>query len=204
MHALAAEHLLISTTRAATGCPIGTSTSLVRWVHARPRGVVGAVRVERFALLGISQGSALSIAYAARYPSAFSSHTLRGFARGRCKRGSQEEIDNSEAIVTLMRKGWGQENPAFRQMFTSLFMPEGSAEQMQWFNDLQRITTSPENAVRLRRAVDEVDVTDLLQHIKVPTLVLHCRNDAMQPFEEGRKLAAGIPGARFVALKPQS
>jgi pimeloyl-ACP methyl ester carboxylesterase len=80
-------------------------------------------------------------------------------------------------------------------------MPEGSAEQMQWFNDLQRITTSPENAVRLRRAVDEVDVTDLLQHIKVPTLVLHCRNDAMQPFEEGRQVAAGIPGARFVALE---
>jgi pimeloyl-ACP methyl ester carboxylesterase len=100
-----------------------------------------------------------------------------------------------------MRQGWGQENPAFRQIFTSLFIPGGTAEQMQWLNDLQRMTTSPENAVRVRRAVDEIDVTDLLPRVRVPTLVLHCRDDAMQPFEEGRRLAASIPGARFVALE---
>jgi pimeloyl-ACP methyl ester carboxylesterase len=100
-----------------------------------------------------------------------------------------------------MRHGWGQENPAFRQIFTSLFIPDGTAEQMQWFNDLQRISTSPENAVRIRQAVDEIDVSDLLPRVTAPTLVLHCRNDAVQPFDEGRGLAAGIPGARFVALE---
>ncbi len=72
---------------------------------------------------------------------------------------------------------------------------------MQWFNDLQRMTTSPENAVRIRHAVDEIDVSELLARVSVPTLVIHCRNDAVQPLEEGRRLAAGIPGARFVALE---
>src|SRR5262249_40411738 len=74
-------------------------------------------------------------------------------------------------------------------------------EQRRWFTDLQRITTSPENAARLRQTVDEIEVTDLLGQVKVPTLVLHCRGDAVQPFDEGRRLAAGIPGARFVALE---
>jgi DNA-binding winged helix-turn-helix (wHTH) protein/pimeloyl-ACP methyl ester carboxylesterase len=203
LHALAAEHLLIRYDSRGNGLSDWDVDEVSFDGFLRDlESVVEAVRVERFALLGISQGCALSIAYAARYPERVSHLILYGgFARGRRKRGSQQEIDSSEAILTLMRQGWGQENPAFRQMFTSLFMPEGSAEQMQWFKDLQRITTSPENAVRLRRAVDEVDVTDLLQQIKVPTLVLHCRNDAMQPFEEGRQVAAGIPGARFVALE---
>jgi pimeloyl-ACP methyl ester carboxylesterase/DNA-binding winged helix-turn-helix (wHTH) protein len=203
LHALAAEHLLIRYDARGNGLSDWEVDDVSFDAFTRDlESVIEAVRVDRFALLGISQGCALSIAYAVRHPERVSHLVLYGgFARGRRKRGSQQEIDNSEAIVTLMRQGWGQENPAFRQMFTSLFMPGGSAEQMQWFNDLQRMTTSPENAMRLRRAVDEVDVTGLLQHIRVPTLVLHCRNDAMQPFEEGRQLAAGIPGARFVALE---
>ena len=103
--------------------------------------------------------------------------------------------------MTLIRQGWGQENPAFRQIFTSQFIPGATTEQTQWFNDLQRITTSPENAVRIRRAIDEIDVGALLPEVRVPTLVLHCRNDAVQPFEEGRRMAASIAGARFVALE---
>jgi pimeloyl-ACP methyl ester carboxylesterase len=124
-----------------------------------------------------------------------------GFARGRRRRGSQEAIEQSEAFSTLMRQGWGQENPAFRQLLTSLFLPGGTSEQMQWYNDLQRVTTSPKNAVRIRQVSDELDVTDLLPKVKVPTLVLHCREDAVQPFEEGRRLAAGIQGAQFVPLE---
>jgi pimeloyl-ACP methyl ester carboxylesterase len=104
-------------------------------------------------------------------------------------------------MLTLMRHGWGQENPAFRQMFTSQFIPGGTAEQAQWFNDLQRMTTSPENAARMMGAIADVDVTDLLPKLTTPTLVLHCRDDARVPFEEGRRMAAGIPGARFVALE---
>lgn len=100
-----------------------------------------------------------------------------------------------------MRQGWGQENPAFRQIFTSQFIPGGNPRQVQWLNDLQRRTASPENAMRIRQAMNDIDVTGLLPHVTVPTLVLHCRDDAAVPFDEGRILAAGIRGARFVALE---
>ena len=164
--------------------------------------VVEATGLQRFALLGISQGCAISIAYAVRHPERISHLVLYGgYARGRRKRGSAEESELEDALVTLMRQGWGRENPAFRHVFTSLFMPGGSTEQMQWFDDLQRVTTSPENAVRIREANSSIDITDLLPRVAAPTLVLHCRSDAIVPFEEGRRMAAGIPGARFVALE---
>ena len=164
--------------------------------------VVDAAGVERFPLLGISQGCAVSIAYAVQHPERVTHLVLYGgFARGRRKRGSTNEIEQQQALLTLMRQGWGQDNPVFRQIFTSLFMPDATPEQMRWFNDLQRMTASPENAVRIRQAVDEIDVSHLLGRVTVPTLVLHCRDDAVQPFEEGRRMAAMIPGARFVALE---
>ncbi len=164
--------------------------------------VADTVGLKRFALFGMSQGCAVAITYAVLHPERVSHLVLFGsFARGRHQRGSPLDDASSEAMVTLMRQGWGQENPAFRQLFTSLFIPGGSAEQMQWWNDLQRITTSPENAVRLREIVDRIDVTELLAKVTTPTLVLHCRDDAVQPFDEGRRVAAGIPGARFVAIE---
>jgi class 3 adenylate cyclase/pimeloyl-ACP methyl ester carboxylesterase len=164
--------------------------------------VVDAAGVARFDLLGISQGYAVSVAYAVRHPERVRRLVLYGgFARGRRRRGSRKETEQADALLTLMRLGWGQENPAFRQVFTSLFMPEATARQMQWFNDLQRITCSPENAVRIRQVADDIDVSDLLPRVAAPTLVLHCRGDAVQPFEEGRRMAAMIPGARFVALE---
>jgi pimeloyl-ACP methyl ester carboxylesterase/DNA-binding winged helix-turn-helix (wHTH) protein len=164
--------------------------------------VIEATGLDRFPLLGMSQGAAMSIAYAVRHPERVSHLVLYGgFARGRRMRGSQQEVANADAVMTLMRHGWGQENPAFRQLFTSLFIPGGTPEQVEWYNDLQRMTTSPDNAVRLRSAVDDIDVTGLLPQVRAPTLVLHCRNDAVQPFEEGRRIAAGIPGARFVTLE---
>jgi pimeloyl-ACP methyl ester carboxylesterase len=100
-----------------------------------------------------------------------------------------------------MRQGQGQENPTFRQIFTSLFIPGAAAEQVRWFNDLQRMTTSSENACAFDPALDEIAIAALLPDVRVPTLVLHCRNDAVQPFEEGRRMAAGISGSRFVALE---
>ena len=96
--------------------------------------------------------------------------------------------------------GWGQENPAFRQLFTSQFIPGGTKEQTDWFNELQRISTSPEDAVRNLIAHGDTDVSTLLAQVKVPTLVMHSRDDVRVPFDQGRRLAAGIPGARFVSL----
>ena len=163
--------------------------------------VVDAAGVERFPLLGISQGCAVSIAYAVRHPERVSHLVLLGgFARGRRMRGSQDEIEEAQAMITLIRQGWGADNPAFRQFFTSRYIPEATLEQMQYLNELQRITASPENAARLREAFDIIEVSDLLPQVTVPTLVLHCRDDAAAPFEEGRRIAAMIPGARFVAL----
>jgi pimeloyl-ACP methyl ester carboxylesterase/DNA-binding winged helix-turn-helix (wHTH) protein len=203
LHALAREHRLIRYDARGNGLSDWNAEDLSFDAFVSDlESVIEAAGLDQFALFGISQGCAVSIAYAVRHPARVTKLVLYGgFARGRRKRGSQQEMENTDAIATLMRQGWGQENPAFRQMFTSLFIPGGTPEQMQWFNDLQRITTSPDNAIRLRRTVDEIDIANLLPQVKAPTLVLHCRNDSVQPFDEGRKLAAGIPGARFVALE---
>ncbi len=163
--------------------------------------VVDALGLERFPLLGISQGCAIAIAYAVQHPERVSHLVLYGgFARGPLKHGSQADKTQAEAMITLIRHGWGQDNPAFRQMFTSGFIPGGTKEQMEWFNELQRISISPENAARIRETTSNIEVTDLLANVTIPTLVLHCRDDGMVPFNEGRRMAAMIPGARFVPL----
>ena len=164
--------------------------------------VIDAAKVARFVLFGISQGCAVAIAYAVRHPERVSHLILYGgYAVGRNKRArTAAEKDENAAMVTLMRLGWGKENPAFRQLFTSQFMPGATKEQADWFNELQRITVSPETAVRIIEATDETDVTALLPRVSVPTLVMHARDDARVPFEAGRRMAAGIPGARFLAL----
>jgi pimeloyl-ACP methyl ester carboxylesterase len=203
LHELAAAHRLIRYDARGNGLSDWEVEDISFEAFVRDmESVVEATGIQRFALLGISQGCAVSIAYAVRHPERVSHLVLySGFARGKRKRGSPKDIEQADAVLTLIRQGWGQENPAFRQIFTSLFIPGATAEQVQWFNELQQRTTSPENAARIRRAVDDIDVTDLLARVAVPTLVLHCRSDAGQPFEEGRTLAAGIRGARFVALE---
>jgi class 3 adenylate cyclase/pimeloyl-ACP methyl ester carboxylesterase len=168
--------------------------------------VVDAAGIGRFALLGVSQGCSVSIAYAVRHPERVSHLVLfGGYALGWRKRArTQAEKDTAEAMLTLMRVGWGQENPAFRQLFTSQFIPGGTKEQADWFNELQRISATPEDAVRNMIANGETDVTALLGKVSVPTLVMHSRHEARVPFEAGRRLAAGIPGARFVPLESRN
>jgi len=165
--------------------------------------VIDASGIGRFALLGISAGCALGIVYAVRHPERVSRLVLYGgFALGRNRRArSAAEKDENAAMLTLMRLGWGKESPAFRQLFTSQFIPGGTKEQAEWLNELQRITVSPETAVRVTEANAEADVTDLLPRVSVPTLVMHARDDARVPFDAGRRMAAGIPGARFVPLQ---
>lgn len=168
--------------------------------------VVDAAGLKRFALLGISQGCAVSIAYAVRHPERVTHLILLGgYAVGWAKRASSPaEKQQGEAMVTLVRHGWGQENPAFRQLFTSQFIPDGTKEQADWFNELQRVSTSPEDAARNLVANGETDVTALLSQVSVPTLVMHAKGDARVPFDQGRRLAAGIPGARFVPLQSRN
>jgi DNA-binding CsgD family transcriptional regulator len=101
----------------------------------------------------------------------------------------------------LIRLGWSRENPAFRQVFSSLFIPGGNLEQIQQFNELQRSSTSAENAARIVTVIDSLDVTEAARRLRVPTLAMHCEGDARIPFSEGRHLAGEIPGARFVPLQ---
>jgi pimeloyl-ACP methyl ester carboxylesterase/DNA-binding CsgD family transcriptional regulator len=171
------------------------------WV-ADLEAVVESQGLERFALLGMSQGGAIAIAYAARYPERVSHLVLLGaYGHGMLRRASSpEQREEAETLIKLIRLGWGKDNPAFRQVFTSQFIPEGSREQHQWFNDLERISASPENAAAIVETLHEVDISSVAETVRVPTLVFHVRGDARVPFEEGRILAAAIPGARFVPL----
>jgi class 3 adenylate cyclase/pimeloyl-ACP methyl ester carboxylesterase len=163
--------------------------------------VVDAAGVDRFPLLGISQGCAISIAYAVRHPKRVSQLILYGgSALGGAKR-SPAEKERRDAMTTLIRLEWGSDNPTFRQMFTGLFIPGATQEQADFFNELQRRTTSPECAARYRDTTGNIDVTELLSQVTMPTLVMHARGDAVVPFEAGRAMAAGIPGARFIALQ---
>ena len=164
--------------------------------------VADAAGWDRFPLMGMSQGCAVSIAYAVRHPERVSHLILYGsFARGRLVRAANDEQrEKINAMETLVRLGWGEENAAFRQMFTSQFVPGGGKEQIDWFNELQRRTASPECAARYFRITNDIDVRALLPKVKVPTLVMHLRDDAVHAFEFGREVAAGIPGAHFVPL----
>ena len=167
--------------------------------------VVDEVGLERFDLFGVSQGCPVSIAYAARHPERVRRLVLYGGYSVGWRIGANEEaIERQETLISVIKSGWGQDNPAFRQVFTSLFLPDGTPEQVQAFNELQRVTTSPENAVKLREAIGVMDVRPLLAQVTVPTLVLHARVDAVVAFEHGRHIAAGIPGARFVPLDGQN
>ena len=164
--------------------------------------VVAAAGVDRFPLLGLSQGASIAIAYAVRHPERVTHLVLMGgFARGRARRGmTAAQLEEAAMMRRLAEIGWGQENPAFRQFFTSQFIPSGNVEQHRWFNELARVSTSPASAARLMGVSDQIDVTDLLPRVQCPTLVLHAARDARVPFDEGRRLAALIPGARFLAL----
>jgi class 3 adenylate cyclase/pimeloyl-ACP methyl ester carboxylesterase len=164
--------------------------------------VIAAVGIESFPVFAMSQAVSVAIAYSARQPERVSKLILwGGYARGRRKRGSAREIAESEALITLIEKGWGSDNPAFRQMLTSVFLPGATTKEVSSFNELQKVSANATNAARLRRVFDDFDVTGLLDQISVPTLVLHSRNDAAVPLQEARILASRIRGARFVALE---
>jgi pimeloyl-ACP methyl ester carboxylesterase/DNA-binding CsgD family transcriptional regulator len=179
-----------------------TELSFEAWV-ADLETVVEASGSERFALLGISQGASIAIAYAIRHPERVSHLIVHGgYARGRLKwTGSAMAREEAETMIKLAELGWGQQNPAFRQFFTTQFIPDGTPNQHQWFNELERISTSPANAGRFMRVANAIDIVSLLPRVSCPTLVFHSVRDARVPFDEGRLIAGTIPDARFVPLE---
>ena len=167
--------------------------------------VVEASAAEQFTLLGMSQGAAVAIAYAVAHPERVRRLVLIGaYAQGRERRGTPVDHQQAETILMMMRAGWGSPGSAFMQAFSTLYLPNATAEQVHWFSDLQRRTTSPENAVALRRACDRIDVTDLLGRVEAPTLVLHARADGVVPHEQGMMIASAIPKARLVSLDSEN
>lgn len=203
LEALSRQHTYIRYDQ--RGCGLSDSDvreySLDAWV-ADLEAVVDGLGLQRFPLIGMSQGGAVAVAYAARHPERVSQLVLIGaYARGVLRR-EPTEAQRLEAatMVNLIRIGWGSDNDAFRQLFTSLFIPDGTPEQHQWWTELERLTSSAENAARMLETFYQVDVSEQARQLDVPTLVLHPRGDARVPYEEGRRLAALIPGARFVTL----
>jgi pimeloyl-ACP methyl ester carboxylesterase/DNA-binding CsgD family transcriptional regulator len=190
----------------ARGCGLSdrdpAEVSLEAWVRDL-EAVVDAAKLERFPLLGLSQGASIAIAYANRHPERVSHLILcGGFARGRLMRGyGQAGIDEAILLRKLIELGWGTSNRAFRQVFATQFLPGGSPEMVEEFDALQRHSSGAHDAVRIVDVAMQTDVSELARKVKCPTLVMHATNDMRIPFEEGRILASLIPGARFVPLE---
>jgi pimeloyl-ACP methyl ester carboxylesterase/DNA-binding winged helix-turn-helix (wHTH) protein len=171
------------------------------WV-ADLESVVEALGLERFPLLGVSQGGAVAVAYAARHPERVSKLVLCGaYARGRAVRAVDDDEKRAAALdLDLARVGWGRDDPAFRQVFAAQFLPDGSRADWAAFDQLQRRTSSPDNAVRFLEEFGRIDVRDMAREVSCPTLILHSRDDRRVPMRFGEELAALIPDSRLVAL----
>jgi len=165
--------------------------------------VVDAAGFDRFALLGLSQGAAFAIAYAARHPERVSHLIIcGGYARGRAARGVP--LEEQETLSKLIELGWGTDDPSFRQVFTTRFMPDAGLDAIHAFNDLMPLTASARTAGQIVRANRAIDVRADAARVQCPTLVLHARGDLSIPFEEGRLIASLIPGARFLSLESRN
>jgi len=167
--------------------------------------VIDALDLRSYTLLGVSQGAATAIDHATRYPERVSKLVLHGgFALGRNKRDSAQEPELAKALIAILREGFGDQNSALLRVFSSVFFPGASEQQIKWCANLLRLSTSVENATKNRNASDNIDVIDLLPNVSAPTLVLHCRHDNAAPFDGGRRIAASIPHARFVTLESEN
>lgn len=201
---LSEQHLLVRYD------PRGTGLSDREVADISPAGwlkdleaVVRDLALERFALLGISQGAPAAIRYAVKHPEHVSHLVLYGaYARGRLHRGDpQFGPDMLEAMCTLIEKGWGSQDASYRELFSSRYVASGNREMIGWLNELEAVSASPQVAARYFRTIADLDVRPLLPRLQLPALVLHCRDDQAVPYRFGVELAAGIKGARFVPME---
>lgn len=179
--------------------------SLDAWVGDL-EAVADAAGFPRFALFGLSQGGAISMAYAARHPERVERLMLCGaYAEGRYRRATRpEQLEAAKVLLKLIELGWGTGGPAFRQVFTAMIIPDATAEQQRAFDDLQALSTTPENAVRILEGFNAIDVASEAARIACPALVVHSNKDCSISFEAGRRVAALIPGARFVPVESRN
>ena len=179
--------------------------SFEAWVRDL-EAVVDALELERFALLGISQGGALATAYAVRHPERVTHLVLYGaFPRGRLRRGlGQAAVEEVLLMSRIIELYWGTSDSSFRKVFANQFMPGASSELMEAFDELQRQSASSADARRSLQTSAQIDVTDLAPRVSCPTLMMHGRHDGRVPFEEGKVFASLIPGARFLPLESRN
>lgn len=179
----------------------GTEVTLDTWADDLNTVAETLRPAEPLTLLGISQGAATCIRYAVRHPERVARLILYGgYVRGAFLRGTPESQAAYRAMIDLAKVAWGQDNPTFRQVFTSRFIPGGNYEQLQWWNEMCRKSVSGEIVVKLFGARALLDISDDLGQVRVPTLILHARDDQVVPIDEGRMLAANIARAEFVEL----
>jgi pimeloyl-ACP methyl ester carboxylesterase len=206
LNRLSQTHMLVRYDERGNGCSDWDVENLSFEAFVRDlETVVDNLGLDRFPLLGISQGCAVSIEYACRHPERVSRLVLvGGYAAGWRPTADAETAAEKEAIVTLVRTGWGQDNPVYRHLFSQTFFPDATPEELDWFNEFQRQTTSAENAVRFLQTFADIDVRHCLSDVRAPTLVIHSRKDHRVPLEKGIELAASIPGASMVTLDSSS
>jgi len=203
LDALCEGYTLVRTDQRGAGLSdIDVDISFDAWVRDL-EAVVDAAGLERFALLGASQGASISIEYAVRHPERVSHLVLLGgYARGVMRRGlPQERVDEFLAQLKLVAAGWGRDDPTYRQMFAMQFAPGATLEQIQSLSELQRRTSTAANAVRILETFFGIDVSERARLVQCPALVAHAREDRRSPFEEGRRLASLLPDARLVTLE---
>jgi len=203
LNALGQDHTLVRYDQRGTGLsdPILSNTVLDSHV-ADLEAVANAAGLDRFPLIALSQGVPIAIQFATNHPERVSCLVLYGgYTEGRALRDGGQSSEAANAMMTLMREGWGKPESAFMRAFTSLFCPGASRDQLADLVDMQLASTSPENAGRIRMAIDRFTVVDQLENIQVPTLVIHSRNDSVHPLSEGQKLASNIARAELVVLE---
>ena len=163
--------------------------------------VFDAASVDRAPILSMSQGCAVAVAFAAKNPDRVSAIVMIGaFPLGRAMRKSKKDQERAKALRAMMTAGWDDEHPSLRDLMAEILVPGASAEDRRRYAEDMREMISPENLGRYREVLDNIDIIELLPQVKAPCLVLHCSGDRMQPIEQGRKMAAGLPNARFIAF----
>ena len=206
LRALSDRHTLVRYDQRGTGLSqrqVG-EISFEAWVRDF-EAVADAAGLDRFPILGTSQGAPVAIAYAARHPERVEKLVLySGYGRGRRRRDpSGAQAAESEVFANLAELGWDRDDSSFRQFFASQFLPGGTPEQHEAFNKLSLLSVSGQVSARMIREFDGIEISELLPLVRCPTLVLHALGDLRVPFDEGCRLAAGIPNARLVALDSQ-
>jgi DNA-binding winged helix-turn-helix (wHTH) protein len=167
------------------------------------QAAAASMGLDRYAVFGLSTpGTAIAVAHAAAHPDRVSKLILHGgFSQGRKRRNCTKDAEISDALLALLRHGWGDWHSPFMRMFVSRYLPNGSPEQFEAIEELQRMTTSSDFAAKLWTMWNEIDLVDLLPRVKAPTLVLHSRSNDISPLSEGCRIAAAIPNASLIVLE---